>query len=315
MFESASPDWWLAQLRQGRVQVERCGWQCIRLEEIDEDYMVQDDDRVRLTIHVHERAVPDVSIPIVYEDDNYLAVSKPAGLDVFTNPSCGSVRLSVVGMLAAQGYEGLIPAHRIDKPVSGVLCLARNKKAISRLQRCIKRRAVRKTYVARTMGRPSAGETIAAPLATTLDDRGRRIAHVDNEGKASRTVIRDVLASHEDGTSTVVIELLTGRYHQIRCHLNHSGWPIANDASYGGTAEPTQEIYTGPLAREMLEQHRLEHCRTCDYYQGVLDGSNPPPRLDPRIWLHSWRYDFPSLDLCFEAPLPNWALPQESEEM
>ena len=314
MFESISPDWWLNQLRQGNVRVERCGWQCVDLLTIDEDYVVQNDDRVRLMIHVHERAVPDVKIPIIYEDDNYLAVSKPAGLDVFANPSGGSVRLSVVGMLEALGYKGLLPAHRIDKPVSGVLCLARNKKAISRLQRCIKRRKVNKTYLARTKGRPHAsGEKITAPLGTIMDDRGRQIAKVMDDGKASGTVIRDTLRTHKDGTSTVVVELLSGRYHQIRCHLNYAGWPIANDAVYGGTAEPTKELYTGPLAREMLEQHRLEHCHTCEYYRRVLEGTNLPPRLDPTIWLHSWRYEFPSLDLKFEAPLPQWALPEDDD--
>ncbi len=316
MFESISPDWWLNQLRQGNVRVERCGWQCVDLLTIDEDYVVQNDDRVRLMIHVHERAVPDVKIPVIYEDDNYLAVSKPAGLDVFANPSGGSVRLSVVGMLEALGYKGLLPAHRIDKPVSGVLCLARNKKAISRLQRCIKRRKVNKTYLARTKGRPHAsGEKITAPLGTIMDDRGRQIAKVMDDGKASGTVIRDTLRTHKDGTSTVVIELLSGRYHQIRCHLNYAGWPIANDAVYGGIAEPTKELYTGPLAREMLEQHRLEHCHTCEYYRRVLEGTNPRPRLDPTIWLHSWRYEFPSLDLKFEAPLPQWALPEDHDDM
>ena len=306
MFEQISPEWWLAQLRQGSVRVERCGWQRVDLEEIDENYVVQDDDRVRLMVHVHERAVPDVDIPIIYEDENYLAVSKPSGLDVFANPSGGTVKLSVVGMLEAQGYEGLIPAHRIDKPVSGVLCLARNKKSISRLQRCIKKRKVKKTYVARTKGCPRC-EEICAPLGTQMDD-ARQVAMVSDQGKPSKTIIREVLAMHDDGTSTVVIQLLTGRYHQIRCHLQHAGWPIANDAAYGGVPDWTPEVYTGPLAKEMLKQHYLEHCRSCEFYQGVLEGANPP-HLDPTIWLHSWRYEFPSLDLSFEAPLPSWATP------
>lgn len=313
IFESISPDWWLAQLRQGGVRVERCGWRHVDLEQIDENYVAQNDDRVRIVVHVHERAVPEVPIPIIYEDEDYLAVSKPSGLDVFANPSGGSVRLSVVGMLEAQGYEGLMPAHRIDKPVSGVLCLARNKRAISRLQRCIKRRKVSKTYLARTRGKPAAGAKITAGLGTSMDDRGRQIATVRDDGKASGTVIREILATHKDGTSTVVVELLTGRYHQIRCHLNHAGWPIANDAIYGGVAEPTKEIYTGPLAQEMLEHHRREHCRTCEFYRRMLAGADPPPRLDPTIWLHSWRYEFPSLDLCFEAPLPTWALPKDGD--
>lgn len=271
IFEAISPNWWLDQLRSGGVRVERNGWQEVKLIPIDEDYVVQEDDRVRLVIHVHERAAPDVEIPIIYEDENYLAVCKPAGFDVFANPSGGCVKLSVVGILESMGYVDVLPAHRIDKPVSGVLCLARNKKAISRLQRCIKARKVKKTYLARTRGGPnSSGHRITAPLSITTDERGRRIAEVSEEGKKAETVVADVLRRHKDGTSTLVIQLLSGRYHQIRCHLNHMGWPIVNDAVYGGVAELSPELYTGPRAQEMIRQNMRKHCLSCAYYSRVV---------------------------------------------
>ena len=250
----------------------------MNLVPIDEDYMVQEDDRVRLPVHVHERAVPDVDVPILYEDKDYLAVSKPAGLDVFMNPSGGVVRLSLLGILEAMGYEKLLPAHRIDKPVSGVLCLARNKKAISRLQRCIKRRQVQKTYVARTCagaGEPRLGERISMPLMTVTED-GRQVARISENGKASETIIKRILERHPDGSRSVEIQLLTGRYHQIRCHLQHAGWPIVNDATYGGTKEPGPELYTGPMAIDMLRRDcTKQHCRGCQYYRRVLEGGSP----------------------------------------
>ena len=120
IFNSISPGWWLQQLDSGGVRVERCAWQHLEFEQIDADYVVKEGDRARLMIHVHERAAPDVEIPIVYEDRQFLAISKPAGVDITANPSCGSVRLSVIGMLEAMGYSNVYPAHRIDKPVSGV---------------------------------------------------------------------------------------------------------------------------------------------------------------------------------------------------
>ena len=124
----------------------------------------------RLMIHVHERAAPDVEIPIIYEDRNFLAVSKPSSVDLTKNPGYGSVRLSVLGMLEEMGYTDMYPAHRIDKPVSGVLCLAKNKKALSRIMRCIRNRKVQKTYLARTMGGPDEGGfKIQAPLDVVLD--------------------------------------------------------------------------------------------------------------------------------------------------
>ena len=170
MFNFISPSWWLRQLNRGGIQVERCAWQHLEFERVEADYVVKEGDRARLMIHVHERAAPDVEIPIIYEDRNFLAVSKPSSVDLTKNPGYGSVRLSVLGMLEEMGYTDMYPAHRIDKPVSGVLCLAKNKKALSRIMRCIRNRKVQKTYLARTMGGPDEGGfKIQAPLDVVLD--------------------------------------------------------------------------------------------------------------------------------------------------
>jgi len=309
MFNSISPPWWAEQVRRGLVKVERSAWQELTFEPVDSDYVVKEGDRARLMIHVHERAAPDVSIKVVHEDRNFLAVSKPAGVDVFANPTCGSVRLSAVGMLEAMGYSELYPAHRIDKPVSGVLCLAKNKKALSRLMRCIQNRKVRKTYLARTQGAPtSGGVRVVQPLDTRIDDvTEKKVAVPSADGKLAESIVEDVLTDHHDGTSTLAVRILTGRYHQARCHLQHAGWPIANDPVYGGVAEEGQVLYNGTRAREMIATHRLDACQSCQYFGSLLSGEEPLPRMDPTIWLHSWRYDFPTLSLSFEAPPPDWA--------
>ena len=62
MFNAISPGWWLKQLNSRGVRVERCAWQHLEFETIDPDYVVQEGDRARLMIHVHERAAPDVEI-------------------------------------------------------------------------------------------------------------------------------------------------------------------------------------------------------------------------------------------------------------
>ena len=64
MFNSISPGWWSDQLHRGNVRVERCVWQSLEFEKIDSDYVVKEGDRARLTIHVHERAAPDVEIQV-----------------------------------------------------------------------------------------------------------------------------------------------------------------------------------------------------------------------------------------------------------
>ncbi|OLP89985.1 Bifunctional protein RIB2 [Symbiodinium microadriaticum] len=309
MFNFISPSWWLRQLNRGGIQVERCAWQHLEFERVDADYVVKEGDRARLMIHVHERAAPDVEIPIVYEDRDFLAVSKPASVDLTKNPGYGSVRLSVLGMLEDMGYTNIYPAHRIDKPVSGVLCLGKNKKALSRLMRCIRNRKVQKTYLARTVGGPDEGGfRIQAPLDVVLDNStNKNVAVASASGKRSESIVEDVFARHGDSTATLGVRILTGRYHQVRCHLQHAGWPIANDPVYGGVPQLGQEIFNGTRARQMIEEHQIEGCTSCEYFRNVATGVEPCPRLDPTIWLHSWRYNFPTLGLSFEAPPPEWA--------
>ncbi|CAJ1412983.1 unnamed protein product [Effrenium voratum] len=306
IFERISPDWWLEQMKLGKVQVERCRWQHVELEQINESHLVHKEDRVRLMIHVHERATATVNISIIHEDQDFFVVSKPAGVDIFPNPMGGSVRLSLLGMLEAAGHGKLMPAHRIDKPVSGVLCFAKHKKAASRIQRTISQRKVRKTYLARVLGTPSAGQRICANLIRHVEN-AKQMALVSPDGKPAETLISQVWP-HEDGTSTVAVQPLTGRLHQIRCHLQYGGWPICNDPLYGGaiTDEPP-EVFGGPSSQEMMRRDVRRFCLACEYYQRLLDGEEPKPRLDPPIWLHSWRYEFPKLKLAFEAPPPAWA--------
>jgi len=136
-------------------------------------------------------------------------------------------------------------------------------------------------------------------------------AFVDQEdGKSACTVIEQVLREHQDGTALLSVRIETGRFHQIRCHLQHAGFPIANDANYGGRAAPTQLLYQDNAAgelRAMLEKHRSDHCEGCAYFLRVLAGEEPAPTLEPTVWLHSWRYEFPTLGHAFEAQPPAWA--------
>lgn len=310
-----SPSWWSAEFRAGRVCIQRCEWGQVRLEPVGADYIVRQGDRVHLSVHMHERATPDVVPTIVYEDAEFIAVSKPAGVDIFANPSGGNVKSSVVGMLAELGYKKLLPAHRIDKPVSGVVCMAKTSKALSRMVRCIKRRAVRKTYLARVCtpdGLSPEGLELNAPLNITDDPvTGKSRACVDPEGgKRALTEVQRVLRSFGDGTALLAIGIDTGRFHQIRCHMDHAGFPIANDPVYGGRTRPGQLLWQDDPAgslRSLLEQNSREHCEGCAYFKRVLAGTEPAPRLEQTIWLHSWRYEFPSLGLDFEAPPPPWA--------
>lgn len=315
----ASADWWRNEFLAGRVYMERRHGQNVELEKVDADYMVSTDDVALVRVHVHDRVVPDELPKVLHDDEDLLVVSKPPGIEVFINPLGGAVRSSLLGMLAEMGYKGLAPVHRIDKPVSGVVCMAKNKKAGSRLTRCIQGHRIKKTYVARVciqQSPPPEGLRIDAPLSVNT---ATATAYVDlSSGKPSSTIVQKVLALYEDdgsgtgSTAAIVVEPITGRMHQIRCHLAHAGYPIANDDKYGaGIVTSHRLLYQDSAAAELqtlLQKHFREGCAACTFFKQAVAGAAPMPRLVDGIWLHSWKYEFPSLNLKFEAPLPPWAV-------
>jgi len=316
VLQGMSPEWWDKELGRGQVCIERCEWARIALDPVNSSYIVRPDDVARVRIHVHERVVPDVTPDIVYEDDDYLVICKPAGLDIFENPTTGTVKSSALGLLSVHGYRYLKPVHRIDTPVSGIVCMAKTDKGFYRLKKSIWKGRVRKTYLAKVLVKdtvPVEGLVIDAPMKVAVDNQTLRpkafIDHV--AGKPARTEIRRILRQNYDDTLLLEVGIETGRMHQIRCHLQHAGFPIGNDNKYGGDRGRATLVYQDNRnqdLRKMVEQHQQEHCHKCQYFLNVLDGKEPAPVVVDGIWLHSWKYQFPKLDLEFQAPPPEWAL-------
>jgi len=218
---------------------------------------------VRLPAATSLREAPraeELPLEILYEDDDLLAVNKPAGMVVhpsFRNVS-GTVLNGVLWRLRNKPdvRPGLV--SRLDKDTSGVLLIALSSGAHARIQRDAKAGRVTKEYVAIVRGTPHPLRgTITLPLKHDPADR-RRIVVAD-DGAPSETHYRVV--SSGDGYSLVECELVTGRTHQIRVHLAASGWPIAGDRVYGATdpSIPRQALHAWrmtlphPVSREPLQ--------------------------------------------------------------
>ena len=147
------------------------------------------------------------------------------------------------------------------------------------------------------------------------------------KGKASRTSILAVMVegSLDDETCVIAVRPHTGRKHQLRKHLAHVGLPIANDTKYNtdgnnnGCSLSSEKISAFGLPTppkqlvKLYESHQLDHCDHCKYIRRLLQqttkkpASDTGPSVSQPIWLHSWRYKFPSLGLSFEATPPEWA--------
>lgn len=169
----------------------------------------------------------DFKKAIVFENDNYIAINKPAGVSSL-HERLGQA-ISVIEK-AKQHDENLQLCHRLDKETSGILLLSKHAKAYSHAAVSFEKRRVKKTYHAVSDGVHSFEEyTVDLPLITT---RSGRSAVNKQKGKPSKTVF-NTLEKFRHHT-LVACSPTTGRQHQIRIHLASQGASITADDIYGG---------------------------------------------------------------------------------
>lgn len=171
---------------------------------------------------------------LLHQDDDVLAIDKPAGLAV--QGGSGTHR-HIDGMLDALrlgAKERPRLVHRLDRDTSGVLLLARSAKAAAALSRAFQARDTDKRYLAIVAGlpRPERGH-IDAALAKRGGAQGERMQWDDDAGQRART---DYAVLDRAARTAALVELrpLTGRTHQLRAHCQILGTPILGDGKYGG---------------------------------------------------------------------------------
>ena len=179
-----------------------------------------------------------LNIAILTEDEDILAVAKPAGLVVhpaYRHPD-GTLTDAVFADADRRGLPRPWLLHRLDRETSGVVLFARTEEARRSLVRQFQQRQIVKRYLAIIGGElaASSGE-IDAPLCRDPLDRRRVI--ISPAGKSARTRFQALAV--QNGFSLVLAEPLTGRTHQIRAHLASRGAPLAGDLTYGGATEAT----------------------------------------------------------------------------
>ena len=182
-----------------------------------------------------------VTFKVLYEDDDVLAVDKPAGLAA--HPGTGIEGATLVEMARAYLETSDLPpteyrpspAHRLDRETSGVVLVAKHRKAMVRLTEIFTRGdEVRKTYLAIVKGKmPRDAGTIDLPLPEHEQSARSRAARGVNLQEA---VTRWKVVSSTKEVSLLSVGIETGRTHQIRRHLEAVGHPVAGDRRYGDFA-------------------------------------------------------------------------------
>lgn len=313
--------------------------------------IVKNGDVISHTLHRHEPPVTGKPISIVHEDEGMIVINKPAGIPV--HPAGRYNYNSVIEIMRAERGNGWnpMPCNRLDRLTSGVMFIAKHKKAAEELGSKIMGRTIRKEYVARVKGEFPEGEIVCEqPLLQISPKLG--LNRVRATGKSARTVFRRMAyyppgvgekGSESDGYSIVRCLPLTGRTHQIRVHLQFLGHPISNDPIYSnqkvfganlgancasGDDDESVMERLGRMGKQEVAQAVAYHDEMVTEYNRKkaekLTGEkcevcgtelySDPGEHELGIYLHAKRYACMGDSWSYETGLPEWSLPPAGVE-
>jgi len=202
--------------------------------------------KINLPCMASENIVPNpIPLSILYEDDDILAVNKPAGMP--THPSIGHYEGTLAN--AVMHYYRDVPftfraITRLDRDTSGVVLIAKHIVSADRLSKSLINGTLEKEYMAVCVGAPTAkAGIIDAPIKRETEGIIKRC--IAEDGKPSLTEYKVI--EEKDGLSLIKLQPRTGRTHQLRLHLSHIGTPILADFLYG---------------KEITNERTRLHCNT-----------------------------------------------------
>ena len=214
-----------------------------------------------LTVHIPETESDEKIIPvkmeldILYEDEDILVINKEANVPV--HPSIGNYENTLANGVAyyfAQKGQDFVYRciNRLDRDTTGALILAKNPYSAAVLSTQMKRREIRRTYLAIVEGIPPKSGTIDAPVGRVDGSAITRQVDYEHGERAVTHFTRLAVVEKELSQSYSLIELHleTGRTHQIRVHMKHLGYPLPGDYLY----HPDYRI----IGRQPLHSYQLE---------------------------------------------------------
>jgi len=184
----------------------------------------------------------EMDLDIVYEDEDIIIVNK--SVDMVVHPAFGNWTGTLVNGLLYHTQENLSKTdestlrpgivHRLDKNTSGLLVVAKNDVAHQKLAKQFAQKTANRTYWTIVWGDPPQKGTISGDIGRSPKDRKVMTVLPDGEGKSAVTHFE--VLERFDHLALLKVELETGRTHQIRVHMQHEGYYVFGDTTYGGAA-------------------------------------------------------------------------------
>jgi len=205
-----------------------------------------------------EKGLEDSNLDILWQNDDLIAVYKPAGIAVHGDDSLDvTVRSYLADKLPPSLSFKPGPLHRLDKPSSGVVIFSKSLEGARLFTSLMRQRKVKKTYLAVVEGKIKSGEIWQDDLVRDKDKKKTFTAKAKDTGKSAITKVTPLF--FKDGYTLMEAEIETGRTHQIRAQASAHGHPLAGDIKYGGkTRSGNRELETGKSADIFLHAWKLE---------------------------------------------------------
>lgn len=182
----------------------------------------------------------DLASRILYEDNHLLVVNKKVGEIVqgdktSDEPLTETFKAFIAMRDAKPGQVFMGLPHRLDRPVSGIVVLAKTSKALERLNAMFRDGDVTKVYWALVCNEPSEKEKLLEGMLWRNEKQNK--SYMCRPGAARKDAKKAMLKYEYIGKTEryflLEVELMTGRHHQIRCQLSEMGCPIKGDLKYG----------------------------------------------------------------------------------